>query len=315
MPTTYTYSNLYGVDNPGGNINTENSIAGVTTQGPYSFTIEDGDSLNPGESVTFSYVDAGGNPQTATAVYQGMSTSTDPNTPYFTVNGQYGFVSNQDYDLGPGAAPFEDNTTDAFDPLLCFLAGTLIATPSGPVAIEALAIGDNVLAADGRAVPVKWIARQTVVTGFGMPFARTPVSIAPGALGPNLPMRELRITSDHALVLDGLLIQAGALVNGTTIRRIPLGELGSRFTVYHIELAAHEVILAEGVPSETFVDNVARTRFDNYPEFLELYGEPETALAELPQPRVKSARQIPTALRGRIAARAALLTAPESAAA
>jgi hypothetical protein len=46
---------------------------------------------------------------------------------------------------------------------VCFLAGTLIATPTGEVPVECLNIGDLVLTADGRAVPVKWIGRQTIV--------------------------------------------------------------------------------------------------------------------------------------------------------
>ena len=96
--------------------------------------------------------------------------------------------------------------------------------------------------------------------------------IAAGALGDNLPIRDLRLTSDHALLIDDVLVQAGALVNGSTIRRIPNAELGERFTVFHIETENHEVILAEGTPAETFIDNVSRRRFDNFAEYEALYG-------------------------------------------
>ena len=84
-------------------------------------------------------------------------------------------------------------------------------------------------------------------------------------------------------------------------------ELGERFTVYHIETENHEIVLAEGVPAETFIDNVTRERFDNYAEFEALYGAAPAPMEELPLPRAKSARQVPRAIRERIAAAAALL--------
>jgi hypothetical protein len=189
----------------------------------------------------------------------------------------------------------------AEDIVTCFLPGTLIACPGGERAVETLAIGDPVLTAGGEAVPVKWLARQTVAPPFGIPEGRRPVSVAAGALGDNLPVRELRLTSDHALLLDGVLVQAGALVNGTTIRRIPMAELGSRFTVFHIETENHEIILAEGTPTETFVDNVTRRCFDNYAEYEALFGEEGRALEELPYPRAMSARQVPSSIRASVA--------------
>ena len=189
---------------------------------------------------------------------------------------------------------------------VCFLAGTMIRCPEGERAVETLAIGDLILTMNGRTVPVKWIGRQTVVALFGLPEGRRPVCIAAGALGENLPNRDLRLTSDHALLIDDVLVHAGALVNGSTIRRIPNAELG-RFTVFHIETENHEVILAEGTPAETFVDNVSRRRFDNYAEYAALYGNEDGANEELPQPRAMSSRQVPLAIRSAIAQRAGAL--------
>ncbi|GLK86362.1 hypothetical protein GCM10017653_44320 [Ancylobacter defluvii] len=60
-------------------------------------------------------------------------------------------------------------------------------------------------------------------------------------------------------------------------------------------------MLAEGIPSETFVDNVSRRRFDNWQD------APEAPIAELDLPRVKSARQLPRSVRHRLAARAEAL--------
>lgn len=208
-------------------------------------------------------------------------------------------------------APYSDGQSVDYSTggsLTCFLPGTLIATPGGEVAVEALGTGDLVLTAEGRAVPVRWIGRQTVATRFGLGESRFPVRIAPGALGEGLPARALRVTADHALLLDGVLAHAGALVNGTTIRRMTPAELGERFTVFHIETAAHEVILAEGVPTETFLDTASRRRFDNHAEYLALHGADAEPMVERPEPRALSGRQLPPALRAGIAGRAAHLS-------
>jgi hypothetical protein len=196
---------------------------------------------------------------------------------------------------------------------LCFLAGTMIGCPGSERAVEELAIGDPVLTADGRSVRVKWLGRQTVAVRFGIPEGRRPVSIAAGAIARNMPARDLRLTADHALLIGGALVQAGALVNGSTIRRLSNAELGERFTVFHIETENHEVILAEGTPAETFVDNVSRRRFDNFAEYEAMYGgEGGSALEELPLPRAMSARQVPASIRVRIARRAAAAAKSQS---
>jgi len=89
------------------------------------------------------------------------------------------------------------------------------------------------------------------------------------------------LTADHALFIDGILIKAGALVNGTTITRVPLTEMSGQYTVYHIETDGHEIILAEEAATKTFIDNVSRQVFDNFAEFDALYGDaPE--MTEMP---------------------------------
>jgi hypothetical protein len=193
--------------------------------------------------------------------------------------------------------------TLANDPV-CFYPGTLVRTPEGEVAVETLRAGDLVLTACGRAAPVRWLGRQTVSTRFADPLRLLPVRITAGTLGENSPKRDLLVSPDHALLVDGVLVQAGALVNGTTVRR----EAGvpEVFTYWHIELHDHALILAEGVPAETFIDNVARLAFDNWDEH-EAAGS-EAPIAEMELPRAKSARQVPMATRRRLAAHAAVVS-------
>ena len=199
---------------------------------------------------------------------------------------------------------------------VCFFHGTLIATPSGERKVEELASGDLVLIGDSGAIPttwfgrkfaravsVKWIGRQTVSTLFGPAERLMPVRFAAGSLGgggkPLLPHSDLTVTADHAMLVDGVLCEAGVLVNGTTITRVPLSEFGETFTVYHVETEAHEIVLANGAPAETFVDNVSRRAFDNYAEFERLHGDPPE-MRELSFPRASNARHLPARIKARL---------------
>ena len=155
---------------------------------------------------------------------------------------------------------------------------------------------------DGRSVPVKWIGRQTVSTRFGPAERLMPVRFAAGALGQGLPHADLTVTADHGMLVEGVICHAGALVNGGTITRVPLAQMGKTYTVYHVETENHEIILANGAPAETFIDNAGRRAFDNYAEFEALYGEvPE--MQELPYPCAMSARQVPDRIRATLARR------------
>ena len=101
------------------------------------------------------------------------------------------------------------------------------------------------------------------------------------------------------MLVDGVLCEAAALVNGTTITRVPLSEFGESYTVYHVETEAHEIILANGAAAETFVDNVSRRSFDNFAEFERLHGDtPE--MKELPYPRASNARHLPAQIKERL---------------
>ena len=75
------------------------------------------------------------------------------------------------------------------------------------------------------------------------------------------------------------------------------------FTYYHVELDDHSLILAEGTPAESFVDNVDRLGFDNWAEYEALYPEGKP-INEMPYPRPKAHRQVPRSIRERLAARA-----------
>lgn len=202
-------------------------------------------------------------------------------------------------------------STDPGAPPPCFCAGTLIATARGEVAVEDLRPGDLVLTVGGEALPLRWLGRVAVAARFVEGSHGLPIRITAGALGEGLPKRDLLVSPGHAMFLDGVLVNAGALVNGTTIRRE--AEVPEVFHYYHVELDRHALILAEGAPTESFLDTVEPGRFDNGAERPEWPAG--AAMEELPYPRASSARQVPARVRARIAAAAAELgTAADAAA-
>ena len=205
------------------------------------------------------------------------------------------FILSTDPDTGRNAAE-----------AVCFLRGTRICTPDGSKPVELLLIGEKVLTADGHSRAVRWLWRQTVVTAFADELRAYPIRIMAGALEEKVPQRDLFLSPDHAILLDGCLVQAAALVNDTTIVRVRDPE--PKFVYYHIELEDHALILAEGVASETFVDNVTRRRFDNYADYEAMYGADALAIAEMDVPRAKSARQVPRLIRERLVARSAAVS-------
>ena len=135
---------------------------------------------------------------------------------------------------------------------VCFTSGTLIDTANGPRRVEDLAVGDLVVTLDHGLQPVRWRGRRTVA-GRGR---AAPVRIAAGTLGN---MRDLVVSRRHRMLVTGwraelvtgeaeVLIAAADLVNDTTIRPDPCDSV----TYVHILFDRHEIVFAEGAPSESF---------------------------------------------------------------
>ena len=153
-------------------------------------------------------------------------------------------------------------TTDGpgdYAPPPCFAAGTRILTRHGEMAVEALAVGDEVVAMhSGGFSPVTWIGRRSIdCSTVHHPAECWPIRVRAHAFAPGRPHRDLFLSPDHAVLVDGVLIPIRYLENTTTIARAARDTI----TYFHIELARHDVLLAEGLPTETYLDTGNRGDF------------------------------------------------------
>src|SRR5262245_24075933 len=169
---------------------------------------------------------------------------------------------------------------------VCYLRGTEIRTTKTGRRIEDLNIGDLILTLSGEK-PIKWIGRQRFArnAGSAWPKSVVPVRVSRFALNEQTPQRDLYVSPNHALLLDGVLIPAICLVNGTSIvQAMPDGV--EEIDYFHIELKTHEVIFAEGVAAETLLvmndreafADLIREQFDNFAERKQLYGNDAVAM-------------------------------------
>ena len=172
--------------------------------------------------------------------------------------------------------------TEVFLGAVCFAAGTHILTATGERPVENLLRGDIVLTlSDGqlRAKPITWVGHRRIdLTKHLRPETVAPVRIERGAFAGDMPHTDLLLSPDHAVFVDGMLICIRQLVNGSTIRT----ECGwTAVDYYHVELDAHAVLLAEGLPAESYLDTGNRSFFTNsgapmvlHPDLTDVSGYP-----------------------------------------
>lgn len=147
----------------------------------------------------------------------------------------------------------------------CFVRGTAILTPRGPVPVETLMEGDAVLTVRQNGPSerrVVWVGQRSFGTvASALPEDLRPVLIRAGAFGPGVPERDLRLSPDHAIFTANHLVEAKRLINGTTVLRDPACRT---VTYHHIELDAHDILLAENLPSESYLDCGGRASFTDF---------------------------------------------------
>lgn len=155
--------------------------------------------------------------------------------------------------------------------IACFLPGSMIATATGPRAVETLAVGDLVLtgpAGSQTLEPVTWVGRGHVEVQTDLPDDRAgyAVCISKGALGDNCPDADLYLTSEHTLYLDGHFVPVRMLVNH---RSIFYDRQRLSYDYYHFETAEHSIVQANGTVTESYLSSGSSRRHFRDMQFLQ----------------------------------------------
>lgn len=145
----------------------------------------------------------------------------------------------------------------AWNYVTCYVCGTRILTPDGETCIEQLSVGDLVSTRDNGPQAIRWIGVSTVPAMGKL----APVRISRGAMGNNIPARDLYVSRQHRMLLISKVAERmfgtpEVLVPAIKLVGMPGVELDERatdVTYYHLLLDRHEVIYAEGAPSESFL--------------------------------------------------------------
>jgi antigen 43 len=154
----------------------------------------------------------------------------------------------------------------------CYLRGTRIRAERGDVAIETIKTGDLVaVCRDGKDVlePVVWVGNGSIDLGRHAYVEEVaPVRVKANAIAPNQPSRDLLLTPEHCLIIDGFCVPAKLLVNGGSITS---ERNHAPYTFYHLELERHGALIAEGALAESYLDTGNRPLFNNGPDARQLY--------------------------------------------
>ena len=191
--------------------------------------------LQPGDIIDFAYADP-------------------------TVGNDINAIQGQD---GADAASFFHSVIVSISRPVCFLRGTMILTPHGEAPVEALHEGDLVVTWFGGERPVRWIGTQRFegrLAGRGS----QPVRLRAGSLGAGMPGSDLLVSPGHAVMVEGVLAHAGALVNGATIVQ---ERIRGVIEYFHIDLGPHDCVMANGAWAESYFEDRNRDSFHNAAEF------------------------------------------------
>lgn len=142
----------------------------------------------------------------------------------------------------------------------CFTSGTLIETPTGQKAVETLEEGDSVIGYNGETLTLlKVLHRRFVARDFVSNPKLLPICIMAGALGQNLPKRDLRVSRQHRMLVKSKIVermfgQEEVLLPAVKLIQLPgiyVDDTAHSADYFHLLFDRHEVILAEGAPTES----------------------------------------------------------------
>ena len=174
--------------------------------------------------------------------------------------------------------------TDIETIIPCFTPGTRIATPKGEIMVENLQVGDRVITRDNGIQEIRWVGARDMSGAELEHLAHLkPVLIRQGALGNDLPERDMMVSPNHRVLVANdktalyfeereVLVAAKHLIG---LEGIDIVEV-SHTTYIHVMFDQHEVILSDGTWTESFqpgdmsLAGIASAQRD---EILELFPE------------------------------------------
>lgn len=246
-----------GNDTLSGGEGADSIIAGT---GDDTINVAQGDTVTGGDGDDyFNIVDLGETDTDTITIVGGEGDETDGDT--LALNGLHDrdsltITDPDDVNGGlSGSVTLLDGTVVNFtniENIICFVEGSQIATPMGLRKIEDLRIGDPVLTQDNGVQHIRWIGSSTV-DGTGK-FAPVKLHVPNGGLGD-----ELLVSPQHRMLFKGyqaelmfgeseVLVPAKHLVDGIT------GEFAPQETVTYVHMMfdQHEIVFANGLPTESF---------------------------------------------------------------
>ncbi|WP_255031730.1 Hint domain-containing protein [Acetobacter persici] len=169
-----------------------------------------------------------------------------------------------------------DGVNNIYSIQTCFLAGSMIRTPDGDVAVEDIQIGDEVIAFDWRnnqniTRPVVWVGktRAAVRPELSDDEAGWPVRILKDAIADGVPYKDMLITAEHCLFFKDSFVPVRMLVNGVSIF---YDKSITSYDYYHVETEQHSVIMADGMLTESYLDTGNRSSFRQEGKIVTLRG-------------------------------------------
>jgi len=142
----------------------------------------------------------------------------------------------------------------------CFTPGSLIATPFGERPVESLTPGDLVLTRDHGPQVLRWVCKRDLSADFlNSNPQHHAICLQKDSIAPGLPAQDMLVSPQHRMLITGwkaqllfgedeLLVPAKALINHDTVY-IP--DISKPVTYIHLLFDQHEVITADGAPTES----------------------------------------------------------------
>jgi len=187
---------------------------------------------------------------------------------FLYVGGQHYMIPQQPSAFGVGSTLLGSNKYNENQPekwnyadVTCFTKGTLIETTLGQIAVEDLRPGMEISTADGKTRKLRLVlSREIGKAQLQMQPNLRPVTILAGALGQGLPQRDLQVSRQHRMLVSSPIAQrmfakSEVLIAAIKLTQLPgiyVSEEADEVEYFHLLFDEHQIIYAEGAPSESF---------------------------------------------------------------